>query len=149
LASFQNLHQRSEILTLAGGITVINDSYNSNPLAMERMLETLSDWPGKRRIVIAGEMLELGPTSPDLHRLAGRACAERGVDWLLAVQGNARHFLDGATQAGMLTERMRFFETAPAAGEFAKTLLQSGDIVLVKGSRGVHLETAIELLKDR
>ena len=65
LAEFQNLHQRSEILTLPGEVTIINDCYNSNPLAMERMLETLADWPGaRRRIVVAGEMLELGPTSP-------------------------------------------------------------------------------------
>ena len=82
LADFQNLHQRSEILTLPGEVTIINDCYNSNPLAMERMLETLAAWPGaRRRIVVAGEMLELGPTSPELHRGVGRKCApeRRGV----------------------------------------------------------------------
>ena len=78
LAEFQNLHQRSEILTLPGEVTVINDCYNSNPLAMERMLETLAAWPGaRRRIVVAGEMLELGPTSPELHRGVGRKCAPK------------------------------------------------------------------------
>src|ERR1019366_843206 len=60
LAEFQNLHQRCEILTLPGRVTLINDCYNSNPLAMERMLEALAVWPGaSRRLVIAGEMLEL------------------------------------------------------------------------------------------
>ena len=79
---FRNLHQRSEILTLPGGVTVINDCYNSNPLAMERMLETLAAWPGaRRRIVVAGEMLELGPSSPELHRGVGRKCAPSGVEW--------------------------------------------------------------------
>ena len=82
LAGFQNLHQRSEILTLPGDVTVINDCYNSNPLAMERMLEALAEWPGaRRRIVVAGEMLELGPTSPELHRDVGRKCAPSGVEW--------------------------------------------------------------------
>ena len=100
LAGFKNLHQRSEILTLPGEVTVINDCYNSNPLAMERMLETLAAWPGaRRRIVVAGEMLELGPSSPELHRGVGRKCASSGVDWLIAVQGDAQYFLEGAVEA--------------------------------------------------
>src|SRR5579859_7954631 len=99
LNQFQTLHQRSEILTLHGDITVLNDSYNSNPLAMEKMLETLAAWPGsKRRIVVAGEMLELGTSSPDLHRQVGRRCVDIGVDRLLAVQGDARFVLEGALE---------------------------------------------------
>ncbi len=147
LASFQNLHQRGEILTLPGEITVINDSYNSNPLAMERMLETLARWhKAQRRIVVAGEMLELGKESPEWHRKVGRKCAECGIDWLLAVQGDARFFLEGAVAAGFPRERGRFFPSAEEAGKFCRGLLQTGDVVLIKGSRGVHLETAIELL---
>ena len=149
LAGFQNLHQRSEVLTLPRGITVINDCYNSNPLAMERMLETLAAWPAERRLVIAGEMLELGPTSPDLHRAVGGMCAHSGVDWLLAVQGNARFILEGAAEGGLSSARLHFFDDAKGAGEFCKALLEPGDVVLVKGSRGVHLETAIELLKKQ
>ena len=90
LAEFQTLHQRGEILTLPGPVTIINDCYNSNPQAMECMLETLRTWPGaRRRIVVAGEMLELGLQSPELHKEAGRKCAENNVSWLIAVQGNA------------------------------------------------------------
>jgi UDP-N-acetylmuramoyl-tripeptide--D-alanyl-D-alanine ligase len=150
LAGFRNLHQRSEILTLPGGITVVNDCYNSNPLAMEHMLATLAAWPGaERRIVVAGEMLELGRTSPELHREVGRRCAESGLSWLVAVQGDARSFLEGAAAAGMPGERMRFFPDAGQAGEFVQGLLRPGDVILVKGSRAVHLETAIELLRSR
>jgi len=149
LANFQNLQQRSEILTLPGGATVINDCYNSNPLAMKSMLETLAAWPhARRRMVVVGEMLELGPTSPDLHREIGGRCAESGVSWLLAVQGNARFFLEGALERGFRPEHARFFATAKEAGEFCRGLLEPGDVVLVKGSRGVHLETAIELLRS-
>lgn len=148
-ARFQTLHQRSEILTLPGGITVVNDSYNSNPRAMEMMLETLASWPeAGRRIVVAGEMLELGPSSPEWHRKIGRRCAESGVDWLLAVQGDARFFLEGAVAAGLPVERGQFFSSAEQAGERCRALLQPGDVILVKGSRGVRLEKVIELLQS-
>ena len=147
LATFKNLHQRSEILTLSGGITIINDCYNSNPLAMERMLETLATWPeARRRIVVAGEMLELGPSSPDLHRMIGAQCAECQIDWLLAVQGDARFFVEGAVAGGLASERARFFPNATESGEFCRKLIEPSDLVLVKGSRGVHLEAVTELL---
>jgi UDP-N-acetylmuramoyl-tripeptide--D-alanyl-D-alanine ligase len=146
-SEFQNLPQRSEILTLPEGVTVINDCYNSNPLAMENMLETLATWPGARRIVVAGEMLELGPTSPDWHRKVGRKCVRSGVEWLLGVQGNARFFLEGAFEEGMPAERGKFFDVAEEAGEFCRTLLRPADIVLVKGSRAVGLEKVIQLLR--
>ena len=150
LAEFQNLHQRSEILTLPGEVTVINDCYNSNPLAMERMLETLAAWPGaRRRIVVAGEMLELGPTSPELHRGVGRKCAQSGVAWVIAVQGDARFFVEGAVEGGIPPSHARFFPDAQSAGEFCQTLIAPGDVILVKGSRGVHLETVIEMLKGQ
>ncbi len=147
LASFQPLHQRSEILTLPTGVTIINDSYNSNPLAMERMLETLAAWPeARRRIVVAGEMLELGPSSSERHREIGRRCAKSGVDWLLGVAGDARFFLEGALEGGMARSQAVGFSTAEEAGEFCRSLLQPGDVVLVKGSRRVGLEKVIELL---
>jgi len=149
LAEFQNLHQRGEILTLPGGITVINDSYNSNPVAMERMLETLAAWPrAHRRIVVAGEMLELGPASPALHQQVGRKCAEHRVDLLVGVQGQARLLIEGAIEAGLSPENARFFPDARQAGEFCRTALKPGDVALVKGSRAVRLEAVIELLRS-
>jgi UDP-N-acetylmuramoyl-tripeptide--D-alanyl-D-alanine ligase len=150
LAEFQNLHQRSEILTLPGEVTIINDCYNSNPLAMERMLEALAAWPGaRRRIVVAGEMLELGPTSPELHRGVGRKCAQSGAAWLIAVQGDARFFVEGAIESGIPASHGRFFPDAHSAGEFCRTMIAPGDVILVKGSRAVHLETVIEMLKGQ
>src|SRR5208283_1471722 len=102
LAEFQNMPQRGEYFTLPGPVTIINDSYNSNPQAMECMLETLRTWPGaRRRIVVAGEMLELGPQSPKLHEEIGRKCADANLAWLIAVQGEARFFLDGAVAEGL------------------------------------------------
>jgi UDP-N-acetylmuramoyl-tripeptide--D-alanyl-D-alanine ligase len=146
-ATFQNLPRRGEILTLPGQITVINDSYNSNPRALECMLEVLAAFPGaQRRILVAGEMLELGPSSPALHRETGRKCAASRIDWLIAVQGDAQFFLEGAQAGGMPRNQLRFFPEARQAGDFCRTLLQPGDVVLVKGSRAVRMETVTELL---
>jgi len=148
LAEFQSMPQRGESFTLPGPVTIINDSYNSNPQAMECMLETLRAWPGaRRRIVVAGEMLELGPQSPELHEKIGRKCAEADLAWLIAVQGEARFFLEGAVAAGMPSAQTRFFSDAPPAGEFCRSQLEPEDVVLVKGSRGVHLEAVVEMLR--
>ena len=147
LAAFRNLAQRTEIFTLPGKITILNDCYNSNPRAMERMIETLAAWAGaKRRIVVAGEMLELGPTSPEWHRQMGRKVVECGIDGLVAVQGDARFIREGALEAGMDPARAVFFPNAPEAGRYCGSLLEPGDVVLVKGSRGVNLESVTELL---
>ena len=150
LQKFTPLRHRAELLRPPAGATVINDCYNSNPRALGQMLDLLRDWPGAmRRIVLAGEMLELGPSSPELHRAAGRKCAESSVDWLLAVQGDARMLMEGAVEAGFSAERARFFGEAADAGRFGRSILQRGDVVLVKGSRGVHLERALqELVSD-
>ena len=148
LAEFKNLPQRGESITLPGPVTIINDSYNSNPQAMECMLETLRTWPhARRRLVVAGEMLELGPQSAKLHEEVGRKCAEAKLAWLIAVQGEARFFLEGAVAAGLPLSQTRFFPAAPLAGEFCRSRLEPGDVVLVKGSRGVHLEKVVEMLR--
>jgi UDP-N-acetylmuramoyl-tripeptide--D-alanyl-D-alanine ligase len=150
LAAFGGLHQRGEILNLPSLITIINDTYNSNPVAMERMLDTLASWPAAgRRIVVAGEMLELGPTAPELHRRVGRKCPASRVDWLIAVQGDAASFVEGARSAGMSRERTRFFNDVEAAGEFCRELVRPLDVILVKGSHAVHLEKVIEVLQSR
>lgn len=148
LGNFKPIGQRSEVLRLPGPVVIINDCYNSNPRALEQMLETLAGWPrATRRILVAGEMLELGPTSPELHRQTGRKGAQVGIDWLIAVQGNARFILEGAIQAGLPAVRTRFFPDAERAGKFCRGLIEPGDVVLVKGSRGVHLERVVETLQ--
>jgi UDP-N-acetylmuramoyl-tripeptide--D-alanyl-D-alanine ligase len=149
LAGFKPLPHRAEIVRAPSGGTLIDDSYNSNPRALDQMLELLRDWPGAtRRIVLAGEMLELGPSSPELHRAAGRHCPQNRIDWLLAVQGNARFMIEGAVEAGFPRGQARFFAESMEAGRFCRSIVQPGDVVLVKGSRGVHLEKALEQLMD-
>ncbi len=142
---------RGEVLRFESGFAVINDCYNSNPVALGAMLDLLAATPGyRRRILVAGEMLELGKTSPELHRAAGqRAAAVACIDWIIGVQGDAARLVEGATEAGHPPERAKFFPDAAEAAEFLIGLVAPGDLLLVKGSRGVKMERVVEALKNR
>ncbi len=133
---------RGQILHNAG-VTVLDDCYNANPPAMKHMVQVLAGMPGKRRIVVAGEMLELGPSGADLHRECGKAMAEAGVDTIFAVRGLARYYLEGAEAVGFQGQ-MRFFEDAEVCATPLAELVQPGDVVLAKASRGVRLENALK-----
>jgi UDP-N-acetylmuramoyl-tripeptide--D-alanyl-D-alanine ligase len=134
--------KRGELLEVKGA-TVLNDCYNSNPEALCSMIRTLAARPAKRRILVAGEMLEMGEHGPALHAKAGRAAAKAGLDLVVGVQGNAEHLAAAASIGGVAA---LFLPDAEAAGRWLKQNLRKGDVVLVKGSRGVHLERAIETL---
>ena len=135
--------KRGEVL-LIGGATIINDCYNSNPEALKSMIATLASMPAKRRILVAGEMLELGPGAVGLHRECGKAAAESGIDLVVGVRGNAQYLVEAAREAGALA----FFLASPLeAGEWLKAELRSGDAALLKASRGVGLEQALHFLQ--
>ena len=127
-----------------GGAEIVNDTYNSNPKALEGMVEALRKTEAKRRIVVAGEMLELGPEGASLHEACGEAMA--GVDVVVGVRGLARELVAGARAAGVEAE---FVETPELAGEWLRENLREGDVVLLKASRGVKLERALEVLRGR
>jgi UDP-N-acetylmuramoyl-tripeptide--D-alanyl-D-alanine ligase len=141
---------RGRVLQYEAGFTVINDCYNSNPVALAAMTELLANTPATgRRILAAGEMLELGPTSAELHREAGRTAAARKLDWIIGVQGNTEIFVKGAIAAGHPSARTKFFASAADAGAFVGDLMRQGDLLLIKGSRGVKMERIIEALDSR
>ncbi len=120
-----------------GGARIVNDCYNSNPAALDAMVDALMAMPvgeGGRRIVVAGEMLELGPSGAELHRACGLRMKERGVDVVVGVRGLAEEF------GGV------FFASPKEAGEWMARELRAGDVVLLKASRGVRLEGALESL---
>ncbi len=144
IASLTAGDKRGQVMEIAGA-TILNDSYNSNPEALRSMIRTLAARPvAGRRILVAGEMLELGEQGPALHREGGRAAAEAGLDLVVGVQGNAEHLAAAACGGGVASV---FLPNAEAAGRWLKENLRPGDVVLVKGSRGVHLERAIEALE--
>src|SRR3712207_3392365 len=103
----------------------------------------------ERRVVVAGEMLELGGEGAAPHREAGRDIAGFGVDVLWGVRGLARELVEGAREGGMGEAATRFFEDSDAAAEALADFVRRGDLVLVKGSRGVHTERVVEALKER
>jgi UDP-N-acetylmuramoyl-tripeptide--D-alanyl-D-alanine ligase len=142
LESLTSGDRRGQLIEI-NGATILNDCYNSNPEALRSMIRTLATRPANRRILVAGEMLEMGEHGPALHTDCGRAAAEAGLDLVVGVQGNAEHLAAAACAGGVAA---LFLPDAEAAGRWLKQNLQPGDVVLVKGSRGVHLERAIEAL---
>ncbi len=135
--------KRGEVLRI-GDATVINDCYNSNPEALKSMIATLAAMPAKRRILVAGEMLELGPGSTALHRECGRVAAESNIDLVVGVRGSAQYIVEAAREAGALAI---FLASPLEAGEWLKAELRPGDAVLLKASRGVGLEQALRVLQ--
>lgn len=138
---------RGELIEFPQGFKVINDAYNSNPRALTEMVTTLCAVNGvRRRIVVAGEMLELGHDAARLHRACGREMARRDVDVVVGVQGLARELIEGAREEAEGALVTHFCETPEAAAHWLFDNLQDGDLVLVKGSRGVRMERVIETL---
>lgn len=136
--------KRGEILEWRGA-TLINDCYNSNPRALDAMVDALMAMPGARHVVIAGEMLELGPEADALHAACGRRMVERGVTLVVGVRGSAKALVRGAQDAG---SDAVFLADAEAAGEWLQKNVRQGDVVLLKASRGVRLERALAGLEN-
>ncbi|HEY1949049.1 MAG TPA: UDP-N-acetylmuramoyl-tripeptide--D-alanyl-D-alanine ligase [Bryobacteraceae bacterium] len=128
------------------GITLLNDSYNSNPEAARNMLDILCAEPAKRKIAVLGEMLELGRMTEQLHRELGAYAARAGVDILIGVQGAAEFLVEEANACGLADYAVFFFPESEQAGAFLRTFAKPGDAILFKGSRGAHLELALHKL---
>jgi UDP-N-acetylmuramoyl-tripeptide--D-alanyl-D-alanine ligase len=149
--ALQPADKRGEVVKFADGFTVINDSYNSSPTALHALAELLAATPGyQRRILAAGEMRELGATSPELHREAGRSVAALGkIDWIFGVNGEAAELVRAALDGGHPRERAQFFEDSDAAAKFLAEFVKCGDLLLLKGSRGVKMEKILEAIDAR
>ena len=142
---------RGELLRFTNGAALINDSYNSSPAALQAMTELLGATPNfRRRILAAGEMRELGAASAELHREAGQFAAKMGkIDWIIGVAGDAAQIVEGAVAASHPRAQTKFFASPQEAAEFLGTFMIPGDLLLVKGSRGVKMEQIVESLIAR
>ena len=149
LSTAQPPKMRGEVFDFAPGFTVIDDSYNSNPRSLLNMVRTMAEGGRgrKRLVVIAGEMLELGPDEAALHREAGREIASYGIDVLWGVRGLAREIVAGANEAGLSDGRF-FNSSDQAAAELIKEV-EEGDLILVKGSRGVATDKIVKALREQ
>ena len=148
-ASMAPAPHRGELLRLPGGITLIDDSYNSSPAALKRSLETVHAATGSaRKIAVLGEMLELGAHAERLHQECGRAAAAAGLSLLIAVGGDGAQWLaDSARRAGMAESAVLFVPTSNEASEIALRKVRPGDLILVKGSRGIRTDLVVDRLK--
>ena len=140
---------RGELLRLPGGVTLLDDSYNSSPAALNRSLETVRNATGSaRKVAVLGEMLELGDHAGRLHEECGWAAAESGLDLLIAVGGPpALRLAEAAKTAGMPPATVIYVPTSGEAAGVAEQKVRPGDLVLVKGSRGIRTDLVVERLK--
>lgn len=144
--------RRGAVHRLRGGVTVIDDSYNSSPSALRRALEVVSHEAGPgRRVAVLGEMLELGSHAVRLHEECGRAAADAGLSLLLTVGGAAARALgDAAVRGGMPASAVHYFEQSEMAADALAANVRDGDLVLVKGSRGVRTDVVSDrILAER
>lgn len=146
LKSFTGLPGRCEIVELEQGITVIADHYNANPVSMGAALRVLDTFLERRRVMVAGEMWDLGRRGADLHEMVGGVIGSGSIDLLVAVGPLTRHLIRGARKAGMPHQLIRWFENTETAARELPRMLEPSDVVLVKGSRGMKLEGAVDSL---
>lgn len=144
-ASVAPAPHRGEVRLLGQGVILLDDCYNSNPAAVTAALSALGLAGTRRRVTVLGDMLELGPSGPELHRQAGRSLAGR-VELVLGVGSLAREILAGAREAGLPEDALLAFPDADAAAVALPGLLRPGDAVLIKGSRGLRLEAVVDAL---
>lgn len=142
-AALKAAPHRGEVLQLGDGVVLVDDSYNASPVAVERLLELLRKAPG-RRVAVLGEMYELGGLTDEAHRTAGRQAAE-ACDLLVAVGAEPARLMAEAATAGGLSD-VRHVADSEEATETLRKLLGPGDVVLVKGSRGVGLDRTVGAL---
>jgi UDP-N-acetylmuramoyl-tripeptide--D-alanyl-D-alanine ligase len=140
---------RGVVTKLAGGVVLIDDSYNSNPAALDQALTVLAgERRFARRVAFLGEMLELGEVSVSLHEASGRTAAEAGLGLLVTIGGRAAEALGRAAMAaGLDSARVRHVASSEEAAEVAAAEVRAGDLVLVKGSRGVRTERIVARLE--
>jgi len=149
VAAMKASPRRGEVWRLAGGVTLVDDSYNSSPRALEAALDALAAERGcERRLAVLGEMLELGVDTVAFHERAGHAAARAGLAQLLTVGGApARAMADAAVTGGIPAEAVAHFATSDEAADAAARAVRPGDVVLVKGSRGVRTDVVADRLK--
>jgi UDP-N-acetylmuramoyl-tripeptide--D-alanyl-D-alanine ligase len=140
--------RRGAVRHLGRGITLIDDSYNSSPSALRGALEVVRYEAGQTRtIAVLGEMLELGAHANALHESCGRAAAAAGVSRLFTVGGApARVLADAAVAAGMPASAVVYFVTNEQAAPAVVAEVRAGDLVLVKGSRGIRTDVVVDRL---
>jgi len=143
LKNYRPAAGRMQIVQGVEGALVLDDSYNASPASMEAAIATLDEVPGKRKIAILGDMLEVEPHTIEVHEKAGRAVSDV-ADILVAVGKRAKFIAESARASGMNRKSIMSFETADEAARMLPSLVRKGDIVLVKGAHALHMGQIVE-----
>ena len=146
LAGYEPPAGRGRLLAGVAGSTIIDDSYNSSPVAVEEALATLATFPGaKRRVAVLGDMLELGRYSVMEHERIGAHVA-KAADFLVTVGIRAKRLAAAAAEAGMKEDQLFVFDDSNTAAALLPPHIKEGDVILVKGSQSVRTERITEAL---
>lgn len=148
LKGFVSEKMRMNINNLSNGIRVINDAYNASPHSMQEALKVMAQISGKRKIAILGDMLELGDFAQTEHEQVGKGVAENGIDVLVTLGDMGRFIAKGALQEGMPEQNVKSFYRVEQIKEFLSENLSEGNIILVKGSRGMKMEKVVDYLLE-
>jgi UDP-N-acetylmuramoyl-tripeptide--D-alanyl-D-alanine ligase len=150
VATLHPVARRGAISQLRNGARLVDDSYNASPAAVRAMLAALAETAVEgRRVAVLGEMLELGPSSRELHEACGRAAARAGVHELVVIGGEAAESLaEGAAAEGLARRHIQRFRDSAAAAPAVARLVAAGDLVLVKGSRGTRTDIVADRLLE-
>ena len=148
LENFHNTDKRLAMLEAPGDVRIIDDTYNASPDSMKAALSVLKQAEGSRKIAVLGDMFEMGQLAVDFHRQVGQFAAKEGVDILLTTGENALWIRQGAENF-MKQEYCRHFADKTELTEALLALLKPGDVVLVKGSRGMHMEEIVASIQKR
>ena len=148
LSRFRNTGMRQEVSTV-GNVTLIADCYNASPESMDAELNVLGSWNCTgRRIAVLGDMLELGNRSMAEHYRIGRIAAQK-ADMVYTYGSYTKRLLTGCITGGMASENCRHFETHEDLARALDAIVKDGDVLLFKGSRGMKMENALELLREK
>ena len=146
LRDYKPSKMRMNIINLSKDIKLINDVYNANPNSMEEALRVMNNLPGPRKIAVLGDMLELGEWTRQAHVDIGKSVVNNGINYLVALGQNSRHIAEGAADAGMSQRKIWTCDDINEANEYLKGLIRDGDVILVKGSRGMKMEGIVDFI---
>ncbi|MBN2541472.1 UDP-N-acetylmuramoyl-tripeptide--D-alanyl-D-alanine ligase [bacterium] len=147
LEDFREMPLRMNLISV-NGLQVINDSYNANPASVRSAIHTLVNIAAQRRIVLLGDMLELGAKSADLHRTIGLVVKDSAIDYLITYGKEAAEISESALNHGMSEKNVFHSESRDEINDYLRSLLSSGDLILVKGSRGMQMEQFVDFIQE-
>jgi UDP-N-acetylmuramoyl-tripeptide--D-alanyl-D-alanine ligase len=149
IKTLRSFAMRGKLYRLKSNITLIDDSYNSNPAALEYALKDLSELPAKRKVAVLGDMLELGKQEVKYHVRAGEQVKAHNCDVLVTVGPLSRHMAEGALKSGMKKDSVFSFSDSEETADHIESLLRAGDLVLIKGSRGMKTDKVVKRLGNK